>query len=1118
MNVGENFCQSVDILVNNAIDKVKFDKTIVCTIVDDSEKKQGKYMVSNGEGKFEAYTSDTSLSKGDNVYVNIPLGDWDEQKLIVSKKIKDQNIPITYIDSFDAFVELTDNIITFNNNSAISLLANGSIPAIKSSLSIFTEQYGYTRLGLKASFQSWLKDLNINTGNYGIRLYLTTDKIDEQSKKNIIRVCTLDCSDMIGNPYNFESFYVQKKLFNIEDIKKILNIEVEFFQDNQSFKINPNSINYVDTTGYAPNLFVKDIVVTLGYDIGDFKDDTLIIFSSNPTSYKAGDTDENNHKTITARWIHKVNDQIKVISDQDNISHILTWYRYKIGAGSDTVWSGVDWEKLSTQSYEKKSEDSNEYELKYELFDNILKREKTTKENENPTAEDCGISYNTTILAPDYNNALEKVKAILEYENEIIYSDVLTFSNEEGGSLPAPNTTQALSINCEDGSNGNYFIYGIDGTILNRAQSSSTKTLMPYFKNSINDEDALLTEAEQIEWIIPRTNTMIQIDDIFYSDVEAENNKTDDNYYHFIRKDKKRTDGSISQEYIKQDYRIRSHYNQSYVNNTIQCIVTRNNIKYVATKELSFGPMGTSGTDYSFILDFEPNKNAITLGDNGGLKVKASLYDHNGQDMKLAQQENIDITWKLLHNDENYLDFPSQNDNMSKNEKHIIQGEGLKEQQEVPKDNYVILEAELTGWGDYKLKAYLPIPIRKNNEQMVLSGITTLSYNSLGQLDQYFQTPYVLYGNNSEIISCQLEFNLPPDDNEAEISNPFKPIINESDSTVVFPPFYAEGALDKICLVCKNESGVLWSQPLYITQNKYPSSLVNRWNGQLTIDKENNAILSSKVVAGKKNLDNTFSGVMMGDWESKADADFAGIGLFGFRNGKASFGFNNNGTAFIGESGRGRLIFNGKQSVIKNDGNTMILDFDNSSIKIKKSEDEIKDIIQLNATNTKNPFQIGDHFKVDWDGSFDSTLGYIGGWEIGLDSLKSTTNDTILYANGNIDIAGTLTACQGTFTSDGGAIKLEGYLNVNDKGYLGEVESNIGGMNANNSAGVGMYAFDKDGEIGGIIKATGSNAGMKFGNDENAQYVSCEEEGVVISNLRVIGTTTGVYAILAEEE
>ena len=1125
MNAGENFCQSVDILVNNAIDKVKFDKTIVCTIVDDSEKKQGKYMVSNGEGKFEAYTSDTSLSKGDNVYVNIPLGDWDEQKLIVSKKTKDQNIPITYIDSFDSFVELTDNIITINGNSAISLLANGSTLATRPPLSSFTQQHGYTRLGLKASFQSWLKDLNINTGNYGIRLYLTTDKKDDKNE-NIVRVCTLDCSDMIGNPYNFESFYVQKKLFNIEDIKEISNIVVEFFQDNQSFKISPNSIDYVDTTGYAPNLFVKDIVVTLGYDIGDYENDTLIIFSSNSTSYKKN-ADKNNHKTIQARWIHKVNDQIKVISDEDCIPHTLTWYRYKIGAGSDTVWSGVDWEKLSTQSYEKKSEDSNEDECKYEVFDNILKREKATKENENPTAEDCGISYNTTILAPDYNNALEKVKAILEYDNEIIYSDILTFSNEEGGSLPAPNPVQALSINCEDGSNGNYFIYGIDGTILNRAQSSSIKEFKAYFNNSINDTSTVLTEAEQIEWIIPITNTMIQIDDDFYSDVD--DNKSDESYYHFIRKGNE-NNGSIKVEKVVQKYKIRSHYNQSYVNNTIQCIVTRNNIKYVATKELSFGPMGTSGTDYTFILDFASNENAITLGDEGGLTVKASLYDHNGQDIKLEKQENIDITWSLLNNESKYLDFPSQNGGNSKNEKCIIQGEGLKGQQTVPEDNYVILEAKLEKWGDYTLYTHLPIPIRQKDEYMALSGVTTLSYNSLGQLDQYFQTPYILYNTTGGIVEdCQWDV-IVPKSSEDNSTNPFTPKISidsKNQAVIKFPSFYAEDALDKICLVCKNESGILWSQPLYITQNKYPSSLVNRWNGELQINKEKNAILSSKVVAGKKESDNTFSGVMMGDWTSKGDnnTDINNIGLFGFRHGEASFGFKNDGTAFIGVSSGARLLFDGTHSIIQNVGKNMTLDFQNSTIEIKDPGESTNTILlNATATGTNYPFKIGTKFSVAWDGSLYSSSGEIGGWTIGTDTLTSSgSNATVLSKDGDITIAGKLTASQGVFNSKGQSITLEGQLNVQNQGHLGAVTSSIGD-NITQYNGVGMYGIkdtDEEGNIteyGGVIKATSGHVGMSCNDGET--WVACEGTTVSIGGkfinffLAEGGTMSGVYATL----
>jgi hypothetical protein len=49
---------------------VAFDKTILCTITDDSQRAQGKYVVSeNGKTVFEAYSSDTSLRTNNNVYV-----------------------------------------------------------------------------------------------------------------------------------------------------------------------------------------------------------------------------------------------------------------------------------------------------------------------------------------------------------------------------------------------------------------------------------------------------------------------------------------------------------------------------------------------------------------------------------------------------------------------------------------------------------------------------------------------------------------------------------------------------------------------------------------------------------------------------------------------------------------------------------------------------------------------------------------------------------------------------------------------------------------------------------------------------------------------------------------
>jgi hypothetical protein len=96
--------------------------------------------------------------------------------------------------------------------------------------------------------------------------------------------------------------------------------------------------------------------------------------------------------------------------------------------------------------------------------------------------------------------------------------------------------------------------------------------------------------------------------------------------------------------------------------------------------------------------------------------------------------------------------------------------------------------------------------------------------------------------------------------------------------------------------------------------------MINDWDGKLQLGgKDGNSILSARVVAGKKESDNSFSGVMMGDW-SGIDAETYitnNTGIYGFKHGSASFGFRDNGTAFIGQSVEGRIEFDGEKGIIE---------------------------------------------------------------------------------------------------------------------------------------------------------------------------------------------------------
>jgi hypothetical protein len=118
-----------------------------------------------------------------------------------------------------------------------------------------------------------------------------------------------------------------------------------------------------------------------------------------------------------------------------------------------------------------------------------------------------------------------------------------------------------------------------------------------------------------------------------------------------------------------------------------------------------------------------------------------------------------------------------------------------------------------------------------------------------------------------------------------------------------------------ICL--QNTDTVLWAQPIYMMQNRYASAMINAWDGSLCIDHENGTIMAPMVGAGRKTRNNTFEGVLMGDVGGQVHADNAtGIGLYGYHDGYQSFHFGIDGTAFIGKSGRGRIMFDGNSGTI----------------------------------------------------------------------------------------------------------------------------------------------------------------------------------------------------------
>jgi hypothetical protein len=98
--------------------------------------------------------------------------------------------------------------------------------------------------------------------------------------------------------------------------------------------------------------------------------------------------------------------------------------------------------------------------------------------------------------------------------------------------------------------------------------------------------------------------------------------------------------------------------------------------------------------------------------------------------------------------------------------------------------------------------------------------------------------------------------------------------------------------------------------------------------------------MSPCIGAGSKNENNQFSGVLMGKISKSAEDKTPIHGLYGFSKGAQAFGFKEDGTAFIGKSDAGRIVFNGTKGVITSaeygvtGKNGMLLDLDDPKLDL----------------------------------------------------------------------------------------------------------------------------------------------------------------------------------------
>lgn len=922
MGYSEDLLNSIEIVAEGILKGISYDKTITCTVIDDSKKSSGEYLVSDGSMQFTAYTSDQSFYNGTTVYVTVPEGNYDNTKIIVSKKVnEDEFVPFLYQAPFANFLNITDNL--YKGVKSEGLTANYSSEVKLYEISGTNLGYSdFSHFGIRADFKSWVSDLDCVSGDYGLKVVLTfsTSGIVGQDSVSYSRTLYLNTLDMIGNSYNFDSFYTQEKLFDISTLGDIVGIQVYFYQDNQFKDEDGNLIPYTEDNFpdniLNHNLFVQNIWLGAGYELSSYDSDFIQLYSFDGKTYI--NTEDNNTKNISLKWVH-INEDGTCLNMEDNQTEDfeIRWYQYELGARSADEYSGTYWKRIN--------DEENPKDFNYILNPNINKMES------------------------------EQIKVIALYQDKVYNSNILTFTNEKEVVNDATiEALKALTLVCKDVrgtdngqklrrlTEGNYFIYTEGNNLIDQAESQIERIIechLDLTSSGETDPWVNLKDGDSITWRIPNTNTMIIS--------EYQNNSKDD-FVEVTFNGQNAIDaikGTFGIPYIS--YKIKNYYSSYCANNTIQCIVKKNDIEYSATKELSFGQAGTTGTNYTFVLDLDGNKNAITIGSMDSIPVTAKLYDTQNREQDLSDKE---IDWKWFKGP------ATSHINISKNNNKAtlqpINGLNINE--------IYILQAILKDCGDYQLIAYLPIPLKTNNCAYI-TGATQVIYLTDGQ-PLYYNNAYKVFDINGDEIVDNITWDDIDDmgtlaanasDNDRKKYNNLKsylPAISDKEEYVLKPvSMYVDG-LPAYAVQCKQNGSVIWTQPILIIQNRYPSAMINEWNGK-ELKMGENHILAQMLGAGKKEDDNSFSGVLIGNLNGKIASDTEPhkyTGVFGFDKGVMSYSFTDDGRATIGKATGSQLVFDGNKSTItskayNNSSNAsgLKIDFDNGFISAKKSGKEI---------------------------------------------------------------------------------------------------------------------------------------------------------------------------------